>query len=130
MLAEVALRGAIGNEGQMLMTLEHEHVHNVVLDDGSQGREYRNGRGKIIRLGDMVKADGKAALYRVLDLRVEDGRIYVTAYGGPKGRLNTRTFHVDRCSRVVAVKDDVNEGLRHAVHEAAQASKSKKRGWQ
>lgn len=104
----------------------HEHVHNVTQPDGSRGREYRNGRGKVIRTGDMIRVDGKQAQYRVLEVLVESGRVYVTAYGGPKGRMLTRTFHVDRCARALK-GEDVNEGYREALHEAAAASKRGKR---
>ena len=108
---------------------ETPFVFNVVLDNGDQGREYRNGRGKVVRVGDMIRVDSKSAKYRVLDLRVEGGQVYVTAYGGPKGRLLTRTFHVDRCSRALKGEDN-NEDYRAALHETSSASKSKRRGWQ
>lgn len=122
------------------MTIEHEHVHNVTLPSGHQGREYRNGRGKVIRIGDMIRVDGKTAMWRVTEIRVEQHpnpiepftpipEVFITAYGGPKGRLLTRTFHVDRCARALKGEDN-NESYREALHETASASKSKRRGWQ
>lgn len=112
-----------------LMTEErNDHVHNITLPSGAQGREYRSGTGKVIATGDMIRVDGKEAMYRVIDIRVEWSQVYITAYGGKKGQLLTRTFHVDRCSRARKGEDN-NEGYREAVSEAAAASKRGKRGW-
>lgn len=89
---------------------------------------YSSGTGKVIERGDYIKVDGKTARYKVLDIYEQNGQTYVDAYGGSKGRLLTRTFHVDRCARSTRGQDN-NETYRESIAEVSRASKSKRRGW-
>lgn len=108
--------------------VEHEHLHNV-----EGGREYRNGRGKVLRHGDRFKVTGRGT-FAVTNLFVERGQVYVTGYGGKQvrggARMSTRTFHVDQCTRILKGEDPL-ENERHAVKDASDASKRTKRpsGW-
>lgn len=97
----------------------------ATLHSTPDGDEYRNGRGKVIAIGDFVKVAKATGRFHVVDFRVEDNEVYITVYGGPKGRLLFRTFHVDRCSRTKSA--DNNAGLRDAVAESSDRSKRGKR---
>jgi hypothetical protein len=118
------------------MTADHPQAltthPNIKVVDGVG--QYHSGTGKVLKPGDPFKVTGQGT-FRCTLIHVErDGRtgeehVVVDGYGGKKGRLGTRTFRVERCERIVKVKDDPNQGMREAVKETSDASKRGKRGY-
>jgi hypothetical protein len=104
---------------------------NIRIVDGIG--QYHSGTGKVLKPGDRFKVAGAGQfsvtlIYVQRNNRTGEEEVLVDGYGGKRHHLGLRTFHVDRCERIVSEKtEDPNEGLRDAVKQASDAAQRGKR---